>query len=309
MPFNYILFILYILYPRCYIYCVYRYILITYVNIRIYRHSRPERRAPGAPRTNSPNPEPDARNAPRSPHKRHISPPILIPSQPSTRRTTELYTAVQLPHTFIYKYPRYILYILKIYNICVYIMCIYISIGIYKISAAKKRANRTQKEYTHTAKARRRAIPQRRERAPPREARTQQHPTQHVADCRTILIQFFRRGVSPTRACSRAREHLRDFASFQKLHENHRQRSRGRLTLVICVIMTRDNAPPPTYKTARGLDFSRFSGGSPILSLIHFLLPTIPASIPSPYLKIEFKISKGSPGEAAIYRPNPPVQL
>lgn len=29
-------------------------------------------------------------------------------------------------------------------------MCIYISIGIYKISAAKKRANRTQKEYTHS---------------------------------------------------------------------------------------------------------------------------------------------------------------
>ena len=27
-------------------------------------------------------------------------------------------------------------------------MCIYLSIGIYKISAAKKRANRTQKEYT-----------------------------------------------------------------------------------------------------------------------------------------------------------------
>lgn len=73
-------------------------------------------------------------------------------------------------------------------------MCIYISIGIYKISAAKKRANRTQKEYTHTAKARSRAIPQRRERTPPREARTQQHPTQHAADCRTILIQFFRRG-------------------------------------------------------------------------------------------------------------------
>lgn len=73
-------------------------------------------------------------------------------------------------------------------------MCIYLSIGIYKISAAKKRANRTQKEYTHTAKARSRAIPQRRERTPPREARTQQHPTQHAADCRTILIQFFRRG-------------------------------------------------------------------------------------------------------------------
>lgn len=198
MPFNYILFILYILYPRCYIYCVYRYILITYVNIRIYRHSRPERRAPGAPRTRSPKPEPGARNAPRSPHKRHISPPILIdhaPPQPSTRRTTEFYTAVQLPPPFyIYKYPRYILYILKIYNICVYIMCIYISIGIYKISAAKKRANRTQKEYTHTAKARRRAIPQRRERTPPREARTQKHSTQRAADCRITLIQFFRRG-------------------------------------------------------------------------------------------------------------------
>lgn len=138
-------------------------------------------------------------------------------------------------------------------------MCIYISIDIYKISTAKKRANRTQKEYTHTAKARSRAIPQRRERTPPREARTQQHPTQHAADCRIILIQFFRRGVSPTRACSRSREHLRDFASFQKLHENRRQRCRGRLTLVICVIMTRDNAPPPLPKPRRGLIFQGFS--------------------------------------------------
>ena len=159
-------------------------------------------------------------------------------------------------------------------------MCIYISIGIYKISAAKKRANRTQKEYTHTAKARRRAIPQRRERAPPREARTQQHPTQHVADCRTILIQFFRRGVSPTRACSRAREHLRDFASFQKLHENHRQRSRGRLTLVICVIMTRDSSPPPLAKPHGGLIFQGFLVAVPFPH--SFTSSFQPSQFPSP---------------------------
>lgn len=120
------------------------YVILEYTAVPAQNAERQER-----PRTSSPNPKPDARNAPRSPHKRHISPPILIPPQPSTRRATELYTAVQLPPPFyIYKYPRYILYILKIYNICVYIMCIYISIGIYKISAAKKRANRTQKEYT-----------------------------------------------------------------------------------------------------------------------------------------------------------------
>lgn len=236
------------------------------------------------PRTSSPNPEPDARNAPRSPHKRHISPPpILIdhtPPQPSTRRTTELYTAVQLPPPFyIYKYPRYILYILEIYNICVYIMCIYISIGIYKISAAKKRANRTQKEYTHTAKARSRAIPQRRERTPPREARTQQHQTQHAADCRITLIQFFRRGVSPTRACSRFREHLRDFASFQNLYENRRQRSRDRLTLVICVIMARDSTPPPLTKPRGGLIFQGFPVAVPISSLF---TSSQPSQFPSP---------------------------
>lgn len=307
MPLNYILFRLYILYIQDIIctLCIGVYYLS---NIRI--HDSPQAAPTGTHPTRSAPTQHTKPKHKRAPHKRHISPPILIPSQPSTRRTTELYTVVQLPpHTFIYKYPRYILYILKIYNICVYIMCIYISIGIYKISAAKKRANRTQKEYRHIAKARSRAIPQRRERTPPREARTQQHQTQHAADCRIILIQFFRRGVSPIRACSRFREHLRDFASFQKLHKNRRQRSRGRLALVISVIMTRVSARPPTCKTARGLDFSRFSGGSPILPLIHFLLPTIPASIPSPYFKIEFKISKGSPGKTAIYRPNPPVQL
>lgn len=192
MPLNYILFRLYILYIQDIIctLCIGVYYLS---NIRI--HDSPQAAPTGTHPTRSAPTQHTKPKHKRAPHKRHISPPILIPSQPSTRRTTELYTVVQLPpHTFIYKYPRYILYILKIYNICVYIMCIYISIGIYKISAAKKRANRTQKEYRHIAKARSRAIPQRRERTPPREARTQQHQTQHAADCRIILIQFFRRG-------------------------------------------------------------------------------------------------------------------
>ena len=198
MPFNYILFILYILYPRCYIYCVYRYILITYVNIRIYSRPRPERRAPGAPahkltksrtrreeRTQKPTQAPYIAPCSYRPYPRPSR------AHDARRSFTQSYSS---PPLLYIKYLRYILYILKIYNICVYIMCIYLSIGIYKISAAKKRANRTQKEYTHTAKTRSRAIPQRRERTPPREARTQQHPKQHVADCRTILIQFFRRG-------------------------------------------------------------------------------------------------------------------
>lgn len=185
-------------------------------------------------------------------------------------------------------------------------MCIYLSIGIYKISAAKKRANRTQKEYTQPPQSN---TTKKRERTPPREARTQQHPTQHDADYRTILIQFFRRGVSPTRACSRFREHLRDFASFQKLHENRRQRSRGRLTLVICVIMARDSTPPPLTKPRGGLIFQGFPVAVPISSLFTSSFQPSHLSIPSPYLKIEFKISKGSLGEAAIYRPNPSVQL
>lgn len=218
---------------------------------------QPAHTPPGAPPHSTPSP------STREPHTSAIyRPPYSYRPYPAPAEHTThdgaLHSRTAPPHPFIYKYLRYILYILEIYNICVYIMCIYISIGIYKISAAKKRANRTQKEYTHTAKARSRAIPQRRERTPPREARTQQHPTQHAADCRTILIQFFRRGVSPTRACSRFREHLRDFASFQKLHENRHQRSRGRLTLVICVIMTRDSARPPLTKPRGGLIFQGF---------------------------------------------------
>lgn len=189
---------------------------------------------------------------------------------------------------------------------CVYNV-LYISIGIYKISTAKKKANRTQKEYTQPTQG----VEQyhKEERTPSREARTQPHPTQHAADCRITLIQFFRRGVSPTRACSRFREHLRDFASFQKLHENRLQRSRGRLTLAICVIMARDSTPPPLTKPRGGLIFQCFPVAVPISSLFTYCLQVTLTSLPSPYLKIEFKISKGSPGEAAIYRPNSPVQL
>lgn len=169
------------------------YVILEYTTVPAQNTEHQER-----PRTSSPNPEPDARNAPRSPHKRHISPPYSYRPYPAPAEHTThdgvLHSRTAPPHPFIYKYLRYILYILEIYNICVYIMCIYLSIGIYKISAAKKIANRTQKEYTHTTKARSRAIPQRRERTPPREARTRQRLTQHAADCRTILIQFFRRG-------------------------------------------------------------------------------------------------------------------
>lgn len=70
-------------------------------------------------------------------------------------------------------------------------MCIYISIGIYKISAAKKRANRTQKEYTHSQGKEESNTTKKRENTAKRSKDT---ATQHAADCRTILIQFFRRG-------------------------------------------------------------------------------------------------------------------
>lgn len=237
---------------------------------------QPAHTPPGAPPHSTPSP------STREPHTSAIYRPLSLyrPSRAhdAQRSFTQSYSSP--PHTFIYKYPRYILYILKIYNICVYIMCIYISIGIYKISAAKKRANRTQKEYRHIAKARSRAIPQRRERTPPREARTQQHQTQHAADCRIILIQFFRRGVSPIRACSRFREHLRDFASFQKLHKNRRQRSRGRLALVISVIMARDSTPPPLTKPRGGLIFQGFPVAVHISSL--FTSSFQPSQFPSP---------------------------
>ena len=160
-------------------------------------------------------------------------------------------------------------------------MCIYISIGIYKISAAKKRANRTQKEYTHSQSKEQSNTTKKRERTPPREARTQQHPTQHAADCRITLIQFFRRGVSPIRACSRFREHLRDFASFQKLHKNRRQRSRGRLALVISVIMTRDSTPPPLTKPRGGLIFQGFPVAVPFShSFTSSFQPSQPPSPP-----------------------------
>lgn len=154
MPFNYILFILYILYPRCYIYCVYRYILITYVCIRIYSHSRPEHRAPGAPAHELTKSRTRRKERTQKPTQAPYIAPLFLWTIPRPSRAhdarrsfTQSYSS---PHPFIYKYLRYILYILKIYNIYVYIMCIYISIGIYKISVAKKRANRTQKEYTHS---------------------------------------------------------------------------------------------------------------------------------------------------------------
>lgn len=152
-PLNYLLLRLYILYLRCYIYCVYRYILITYVILEYTAAPAQNTGHQERPRTQSPKPEPDARTRPRSPAQApYIAPHSLYASapKPSNTRDGALHSRSAPPHPFIYKYLRYILYILKIYNICVYIMCIYLSIGIYRISAAKKRANRTQKEYTHS---------------------------------------------------------------------------------------------------------------------------------------------------------------
>lgn len=61
------------------------------------------------------------------------------------RSFTQSYSS---PRPFIYKYLRYILYILEIYNICVYIMCIYISIGIYK--ALPRRERTAHRKNIHT---------------------------------------------------------------------------------------------------------------------------------------------------------------
>lgn len=66
-------------------------------------------------------------------------------------------------------------------------------------------------------------------------------------------------GVSPQHACSRFREHLRDFASFQELFKLRHLPGLGRLTLVICVIMARVSAPPPLAKPRGGLIFQGFS--------------------------------------------------
>ena len=76
---------------------------------------------------------------------------------------------------------------------CVYNV-LYISIGIYKISTAKKRENRTQKEYTHSQSKAQSNTTKKREHRQEKQGHTRQRSTQHAADCRTMLIQFFRRG-------------------------------------------------------------------------------------------------------------------
>ena len=69
--------------------------------------------------------------------------------------------------------------------------------------------------------------------------------------------------MSPHHTCSRFWAHLRDFRRFQELFKIRHLPGLGRLTLVICVIMTRDSAPPPLAKPRRGLIFQGFSAAVP----------------------------------------------
>lgn len=94
----------------------------------------------------------------------------------------------------------------------------------------------------------------------PRSTRPTSRPPRQTADVtQAIIVQSFRGGVSPHHTCSRFREHLRDFRRFQKLFKIRHLPGLGRLTLVICAIMTRDNTPPPLPKPRRGLIFQGFS--------------------------------------------------
>jgi len=63
----YILLRLYIIYLRCYIYCVYRYILITYVILEYAAVPVQDTEHQERPRMRPPKPEPDARTRHSSP--------------------------------------------------------------------------------------------------------------------------------------------------------------------------------------------------------------------------------------------------
>lgn len=95
---------------------------------------------------------------------------------------------------------------------------------------------------------------------PPRSTRPTSRPPRQAADVtQAIIVQSFRGGVSPQHACSRFREHLRGFERFQELLKLRRLPGLGRLTLVICVIMTRDSAHPLLTKPRGTLIFQGFS--------------------------------------------------
>ena len=164
---------------------------------------------------------------------------------------------------------------------CVYNV-LYISISIYKISTVKKR-EQTQTEWTSHSQKQRAEPNHKEEREHYKRSRgtpgNAQHNTPPTVD--PCWYSSSDGGESPFRTCSRFRENSRDFASFQKIHKNRRQRSRGRLTLVICVIMARDSTPPPLTKPRGGLILQGFSAAvsfphSFTLHLCPFQLSTSP---------------------------------
>lgn len=143
-----------------------------------------------------------------------------------------------------------------------YICYIYLCRCMYIYMGDKTRDKRTTAIASKPSHAKR---PGKRERRnttnhSPRSTRPTSRPPRQAADVtQAIIVQSFRGGVSPTHTCSRFRAHLRDFARFRELFKIHHLPGLGRLTLVICVIMARDSAPPPLAKPRRGLIFQGFS--------------------------------------------------
>ncbi len=162
-------------------------------------------------------------------------------------------------------------------------MYIYIGIGGYIIrdkedSSNCKQAPATADKAPATGKRERRNTTNH----SPRSTRPTSRPPRQAADVtQAIIVQSFRGGVSPTHTCSRFWAHLRDFARFRELFKIHHLPGLGRLTLVICVIMTRDNARPPLPKPRGMLIFQGFSAAVPFshlftLHLCPFQLSTSP---------------------------------
>ena len=164
-------------------------------------------------------------------------------------------------------------------------MCyIYLHRCMYIYMGDKIRDERTTAIASKPSHAKRPGVRQERERdatPPPRSTRPTSRPPRRAADVtQAVIVQSFRGGVSPQHACSRFREHLRDFARFQELFKIRHLPGLGRLTLVICAIMARDSAPPPLPKPRRGLIFQGFSAA---VSFSHsFTLHLCPFQL-SPY--------------------------
>ena len=167
-----------------------------------------------------------------------------------------------------------------------YICYIYLCRCMYIYMGDKIRDERITAIASKPNQARRPGDRQERERdatQPPRSTRPTSRPPRQAADVtQAIIVQSFRGGVSPQHACSQFREHLRGFERFQELFKIRHLPGLGRLTLVICVIMTRVSTTPPLPKPRGTLIFQGFSVAVPFShSFTSSLQPSL-LYIPSP---------------------------